>query len=163
MTETKTEGTSVTLTHHAEAPIERVFRAFTDASELKRWFGPGDMVVNSAEMDARVGGAYRIEMHSPDDEIYTVKGVIQELSEPDTIVYTWSWEEDDQADEHESLETPPARLYVGVLGIAVLYFGIAFGPLLRFAEQGTTALGPAAGATAVVSVPDENPRRALRP
>ena len=73
MTETKTEAT-LSLTHHAEAPIERVFRALTDASELKRWFGPESMVIKSAEMDARVGGANRIEMQSPDGEIYTVKG-----------------------------------------------------------------------------------------
>ena len=103
MTETKTKGTSVTLSHHAEAPIERVFRAFTDAGELKRWFGPGSMVIKSVEMDSRVGGAYRIEMQSPDGEIFTVKGEIRQLSEPHTIVYTWSWEEEDGAEEHESL------------------------------------------------------------
>ncbi len=40
MAETEIEGTSVTLTHHADAPVERVFRAFTDAGKLSSWFGP---------------------------------------------------------------------------------------------------------------------------
>jgi|GEM_PF-6103370 len=36
MTKTKAEGATLTLTHHAEAPIERVFKAFTDAAELHK-------------------------------------------------------------------------------------------------------------------------------
>ena len=31
--------------------------------------------------------------------------MIQRLSEPELIEYTWFWEEDDEADEHESLVT----------------------------------------------------------
>ena len=105
MAEAKIEDTSVTLTHHAAAPIERVFRAFTDAAELSRWFGPETFTIGVAEMDTRVGGAYRIAMHAPDGEVYTVKGTIQELIEPSLISYTWSWEEEDEAQEHESLVT----------------------------------------------------------
>jgi uncharacterized protein YndB with AHSA1/START domain len=37
MTETKVEGATLTLTHHAAAPIGRVFQAFTDAAELHKW------------------------------------------------------------------------------------------------------------------------------
>ena len=56
-------------------------------------------------MDARVGGNYRISLRAPDGAVFTVKGVIQRLNEPDLIEYTWSWEEDDEAEEHESLVT----------------------------------------------------------
>ena len=105
MTQTKAESVSVTLTHHADAPVDRVFRAFTDAAELQRWFGPEGFVIDSAQMDARVGGEYRIAMRAPDGEVYTVKGVIRQLSEPDLIAYTWTWEEDDKAEEFESLVT----------------------------------------------------------
>ena len=105
MAEAKIEGTSVTLTHHANAPIERVFQAFTDADELSKWFGPENFTIGVSEMDRRVGGAYRIAMHAPDGEVYTVKGVIQDLVEPTLIAYTWTWEEDDEAEEHESLVT----------------------------------------------------------
>ena len=39
MTEIKTEGVSLTLTHTVAAPADRVFRALTSADELKKWFG----------------------------------------------------------------------------------------------------------------------------
>src|SRR5579859_3191654 len=40
------------------APPERVFRALTDANELKRWFSGPDCPAKSWKMDARVGGQY---------------------------------------------------------------------------------------------------------
>ena len=105
MTETNVESASLTLTHHADAPIERVFQAFTNAADLKVWFGHEGYSKDLVEMDARVGGNYRISLRAPDGEVFTVKGVIQRLNEPDLIEYTWSWEEDDEAEEHESLVT----------------------------------------------------------
>ena len=105
MTQTKTEAATLTLTHHAAAPIGRVFQAFTDATELHKWFGHESFTVEDVHMDTRVGGDYRIAIRSPDGELFTVKGVIQRLSEPELIEYTWSWEEDDEAEEHESLVT----------------------------------------------------------
>jgi uncharacterized protein YndB with AHSA1/START domain len=104
MTETKTEGVSLTLTHTVAAPADRVFRALTSAEELKKWFCPEEFEVPIADMDVRVGGEYRIEMKAPDGEIYAVRGVIEELSPPNLLSYTWSWEED-EGEEHESKVT----------------------------------------------------------
>ena len=56
-------------------------------------------------MDTRVGGHYRIVIRAPDGEQLSSKGVIQRLNEPELIEYTWTWEEDDEAEEHESLVT----------------------------------------------------------
>ncbi len=52
MTESKTR----TQEHVVEidAPIERVWRALTDASEVTRWY------VEAAEIDPRVGGTYKV-------------------------------------------------------------------------------------------------------
>ena len=105
MTETKAEGVSLTLTHTVAGPADRVFRALTSADELKKWFCPEGFEVPVVEMDARIGGAYRIEMKAPDGEIYAVSGTIKELSPPDLLSYTWTWEEDEAEEEHESLVT----------------------------------------------------------
>ena len=59
MTETKVEGATLTLTHHAAAPIGRVFQAFTDAAQLHKWFGHESFTVENVHMDTRLGGDYR--------------------------------------------------------------------------------------------------------
>lgn len=38
------------------APIARVYRAWTDPVDLKRWFGPKPGSLLSAEADVQVGG-----------------------------------------------------------------------------------------------------------
>ena len=78
MTQTNVESPSLTLTHHADAPIDRVFRAFSDAADLQIWFGHEGFTKEAVQMEARVGGDYRISMRSPDGEVYTVKGVVQQ-------------------------------------------------------------------------------------
>ncbi len=105
MTETKTEGVSLTLTHTVAAPVDRVFRALTSADELKKWFCPEGFEVPAVEMDVRVGGEYRIQMQAPDGESYSVSGTIEELSPPDLLTYTWTWDEDEGEEEHESRVT----------------------------------------------------------
>jgi hypothetical protein len=45
-----------------KAPVERVYAAWTDAEQMKRWFAPGAMSVPMAESDAREGGRYRVQM-----------------------------------------------------------------------------------------------------
>lgn len=80
------------LNHTVNAQRERVFRAWTEAAELDRWFGPfADAKVKSS-VDLRVGGAYRIEIQRPDSLIFTVSGVYREIRRPDRLVFTWNAE-----------------------------------------------------------------------
>ena len=37
-----------------------VFAAWTNAEQLKAWFGPATMTCTTAQLDARIGGAYKI-------------------------------------------------------------------------------------------------------
>lgn len=74
------------------APPERVFRAWTDPEALKRWSGPGAFTTPLAEVDLRVGGAFRIHMRAPDGTEHRVRGVYREVAPPARLVYTWQWE-----------------------------------------------------------------------
>jgi uncharacterized protein YndB with AHSA1/START domain len=47
-------------------PRQRVYEAWTNPESLKQWFGRPGRVCPAAELDVRVGGAYRIEM-APDE------------------------------------------------------------------------------------------------
>jgi uncharacterized protein YndB with AHSA1/START domain len=72
------------------APRERVFRAWTEAAELDRWFGPfADAKVKSS-VDLRVGGAYRIAIQRPDSPVFTASGVYREIHRPERLVFTWN-------------------------------------------------------------------------
>lgn len=92
--ETRSEIT-LNLTRTYSAPREEVFRAWTEPEALKRWFAPSDEFSTPiAEVDLRVGGAYRIGMKPPDQEdMFIVVGTYREVQPPERLVFTWSWEQ----------------------------------------------------------------------
>jgi uncharacterized protein YndB with AHSA1/START domain len=83
------------VTRSFAAPRSRVFRAFTDRNEMKRWFGPEGFTISACAIDLRVGGAYRVVMRSPQGTEHIVRGVYQEISKPERLAFTWAWEDDD--------------------------------------------------------------------
>src|SRR5262245_19989686 len=87
------------------ASRRRVFQAFTERDELKRWFGPEGFTIVSCAVDLRVGGSYRIVMRSPKGKEHTVRGIYQEISKPDRLIFTWAWENEDGEPGHETLVT----------------------------------------------------------
>src|SRR5579864_9338037 len=104
MPETMTT-TSFTLRRVVDAPSERVFAAWTEPKALKRWWGPPGFTTPSAEVDLRVGGAYKLAMTSPKGETYIVFGTFIAIEAPKKLSYTWAWEADDGAPSHESVVT----------------------------------------------------------
>ncbi len=86
------------------APREAVWRAFTVAEELKRWWGPRGMTCPVAELDVRPGGRYRTEMRAPDGGVYVTTGEFREVAPPERLVLTWVWGEGEMAG-HETLLT----------------------------------------------------------
>jgi uncharacterized protein YndB with AHSA1/START domain len=65
-----------------------VFKAWTDAKHLAQWWGPNGFTNPVCEIDARVGGAIRIHMRSPDGSVYPMKGEIREIVAPERLVFT---------------------------------------------------------------------------
>jgi len=87
-----------------QAPREKVFRAWTDAKELARWFAPSvDYSTVVPELDLRVGGKYKIEIHHKGGNVHKIMGAYREIAPPEKVVFTWRWE--DGPDAHESLVT----------------------------------------------------------
>jgi len=79
------------------APRERVFRAWTDPGEIVKWWGPKDFECTEARSDPRPGGEYRITIRNAKGEVYTVHGEYKEVVPPSRLVYTWRWEQWDEA------------------------------------------------------------------
>lgn len=85
---------SLSLSRTYPAPRERVFNAWTDPDQLKRWWAAQEgFTTPIAEVDLRVGGRYRLGMQPPDqDVIYVVSGTYREVTPPQRLVFTWAWE-----------------------------------------------------------------------
>ena len=75
------------MTRVFDAPRHLVFRAWTDRSQLERWWGPKGFTNPVCEVDARPGGAIRIDMRAPDGIVYPMTGTFLEIVEPERLVF----------------------------------------------------------------------------
>lgn len=60
-----TETFDVVLTRIFAVPVERVWRAWTDGAEIRKWWGPTGFTCPVAEVDFREGGTTRVVMRAP--------------------------------------------------------------------------------------------------
>jgi uncharacterized protein YndB with AHSA1/START domain len=87
---------------------DRVFRAWTDPRELARWFAPSaEYSTVVPELELRVGGRYRVEMHHKGGNVHRLCGTYREIKPPEKVVFTWRWEH--ESSEDESLVTIELR------------------------------------------------------
>ena len=82
------------ITRTFDAPRALVFRAWTQAEHMVRWMGPMNYTCISAKMDLRLGGAYRIGIRSPDGKEHWMRGIYQEIVEPERLAFSFSWEKE---------------------------------------------------------------------
>jgi uncharacterized protein YndB with AHSA1/START domain len=75
------------------APLNAVFAAWTSPELLRRWWPAGsDWETPVAEVDPRVGGSLRLVMRSPDGEEFGGRGEYVEITPPERLVFTWTWD-----------------------------------------------------------------------
>jgi uncharacterized protein YndB with AHSA1/START domain len=74
------------ITKHVDAPVDDVFRAFTEADQLAGWWGPEGFTVTDVTSDARPGGGFRLVMAGPDGAAQPVEGTYREVSSPTRVV-----------------------------------------------------------------------------
>jgi uncharacterized protein YndB with AHSA1/START domain len=82
-------GISLVARRLIRAPVQRVFAAWTEPERLKLWWGPEAVTCPEAEVDLRVGGAYRLANLLPDGRVIWVSGEFLEVEPPRKLVYTW--------------------------------------------------------------------------
>ena len=70
------------------APRDLVFKAWSSAEHMKRWFSPTGYTVPEAEIDFRPGGVCAICMRSPQGEDIWSRGTYTEISPPDRLAFT---------------------------------------------------------------------------
>ena len=78
---------SIEVRRRLAAPVDEVFRWWTEPPLMERWMAPvGDV---QATVDLRVGGAFRIVM-SGVGMVIQHAGTFLEIERPRRLVFTWS-------------------------------------------------------------------------
>jgi len=86
------EKPSLALTRSYPVAPEKVWRAWTDAQTLKKWWGPGPGdAVSVADLDVRVGGRFRIVFGGAQGNENECAGVYKEVVPNRRLVFTWCW------------------------------------------------------------------------
>lgn len=76
------------LTRLIDAPAAKLYRCWTDAALIPRWFVPKPWTIARADIDVRPGGASLIVMRDPDGNEYPNAGVYLEVVPDRKLVFT---------------------------------------------------------------------------
>jgi uncharacterized protein YndB with AHSA1/START domain len=95
--------TSITLVRRIAARPSIVFEALTTANAVAAWWGPDDLPAIVTEVDARVGGAFRIRFPTSDGEEHEASGEYLEVAPPHRLVMTWRWLDGGVEEERDGL------------------------------------------------------------
>jgi uncharacterized protein YndB with AHSA1/START domain len=87
-TKTVARPEPLVITRSFLAPREQVFRAWSSAERMKRWFSPAGFTVPEAEIDFRPGGEFAVCMRSPEGQQFWSRGTYIEISAPDRLVFS---------------------------------------------------------------------------
>ena len=105
MTTQRGKKFSLEIKRLIKAPRDRVYAAWTDAAQMKHWFGPENVQTRDLVADVRVGGKYRWDLTNSEGEKMSVRGEYRELEPGKKIVFTWQWEDDEDWENHISIVT----------------------------------------------------------
>jgi uncharacterized protein YndB with AHSA1/START domain len=125
-----TTGT-VTLHRVLNAPPERVYRAFLDPDAMAKWLPPHGFTGRVLEMDARVGGRYRMQFTNfSNGQVHAFGGEYLELIPNERIVNT---------DRFDSPDLP------GEMRTTVTLKAVSVGTELTAVQEGIPAMIPLEG------------------
>lgn len=85
----------------------RLFRAWTNPEELIKWWGPEGVRCVSAEVDAQVGGRYRIGNELHDGSILWISGEFDVVDAPRQLRFTWIVETENPSTERVTVQFEP--------------------------------------------------------
>ena len=70
------------------APRALVFRAWTTAEHVKRWFSPETFTVAEADIDCRAGGVFAVCMRAPDGRTHWCRGHFTDVAPPEHLAFS---------------------------------------------------------------------------
>jgi uncharacterized protein YndB with AHSA1/START domain len=90
---------SLTLVRRIAARPSIVFDALTTPEGIAHWWGPDAGPVLVAEVDARVGGHFRVRFRMLDGSEHESSGEYLEMVRPERLAMSWQWQGDEDPGE----------------------------------------------------------------
>jgi uncharacterized protein YndB with AHSA1/START domain len=78
-----------------DAPRDRVWKSWTEAERLKKWWGPKGFTVTHCKIDLRPGGVMHYCLRMPDGKEMWGKFVYREIVKPERLVFVNSFSDKD--------------------------------------------------------------------
>lgn len=75
-----------TLMHTIEAPRDLVWKAYTEADRLAKWWGPKGVKILVGKLEVRPGGTFLYGMELPNGQVIWGKWVFREIQAPERMV-----------------------------------------------------------------------------
>jgi uncharacterized protein YndB with AHSA1/START domain len=88
---TNTSDRELVITRVFDAPRELVFKAWAEPERWVHWLGLRGVAGKVLQSARRPGDAYRYYMRDPEGGDHWLQGVFRELVEPERMVFTWGF------------------------------------------------------------------------
>ena len=85
---------SLTIERVFDAPVELVWRCWTEQEHLAKWSAPRGYTISQGEGDVRPGGKWRCCMRDPQGGDHWLGGVYREVVPHKLIVMTHAWDDE---------------------------------------------------------------------
>ena len=83
----KNDSNEIKITRLYDAPVKRVWEAWTDIQQVVQWWGPRGFTLTNHSKDLRPGGSWVYTMHGPDGVDYPNKTHYYEVEKEARLVY----------------------------------------------------------------------------
>lgn len=127
----------VRLSRTIRAERQDVWDAWTQPERMKVWSCPAPGGCREVTSDLRPGGSFSIRMEV-DGKAHNAFGTYREVDEPRRLVYTWDWEEEDDA-MGETVVTVEFREVDGGTEVTLVHEGFPAEEARTGHEEGWTA------------------------
>jgi uncharacterized protein YndB with AHSA1/START domain len=82
-----TSDRELVITRLLNAPVEMVWKVWTEPAHIKNWWGPNGFTNTIDKMEVRPDGVWEFVMHGPDGTDYKNKSIYQEIVKNEKIVF----------------------------------------------------------------------------
>ncbi|MEV7275470.1 SRPBCC domain-containing protein [Streptomyces sp. NPDC093111] len=81
------------ITRTFEAPVSRVWEAWTRTEHVRAWYGVAGLTMSVCDIDLRPGGAWRWGQRTPDGQEIVFSGAYEEIVPAERLVYSERFEQ----------------------------------------------------------------------